>query len=177
MTMAKTVGRKAKTELININELKEWIQKDINRLSGVKCQALISLKNNVSVKDICKVLGVTRESIRLWRKTIETEGPEGFIKHQKPGRNSGLTKEIEISLKKALSLNPENCGYMQAIWDGKLVCKFLLENKGITISVRTAQYWLKEIGLTRQRPRKKYKQTDEAEIEAFKKTSKRRKLN
>lgn len=171
--MLKTVGRKAKTELINISELKEWIQKDINRISGVKCQALISLKNNVSVNDICKVLGVTRESIRLWRKTIEAEGPEGFIKHPKPGRNSGLTKEIEITLKEALSLNPEKYGYRQAIWDGKLVCKFLFEIKGITISVRTAQYWLKEIGLTRQRPRKKYKQTDEAEIEAFKKSQRR----
>lgn len=176
-TMIKTVGRKAKTELINVSELKAWIQKDINRLSGVKCQALISLKNNVSVNDICKVLGVTRESVRLWRKTIETEGPEGFIKHPKTGRNSGLTKEIEISLKEALSLKPENYGYRQAIWDGKLVCRFLLENKGITISVRTAQYWLKGIGLTRQRPRKKYAQTDEDEIEAFKKTSKKSKPN
>jgi len=168
--MLKTVGRKAKTESINISELQEWIQKDINRVSGIKCQALISLKNNVSVNDICKVLGVTRESVRLWRKTIEIEGPEGFIKHPKPGRNSGLTKEIDELLNEALSSAPEKCGYNQAIWDGKLVCKFLLEKMGITISVRTAQYWLKEIGLTRQRPRKRYKQTDEAEVEAFKKS-------
>lgn len=171
--MLKTVGRKAKTDSINVNELKEWIQKDVNRISGVKCQALISLKNNVSVNDICKVLGVTRESIRLWRKTIEREGPEGFIKHPKPGRNSGLTKEIEELLIETLSINPENFGYNQTIWDGKLVCKLLLEKREVTISVRTAQYWLKEIGLTRQMPRKRYKQTDETEVEAFKKSQRR----
>lgn len=93
--MGLTKGRKAKTELINIAELKEWLKKDINRSVGIKCQVLISLKNNVSVSDICKVLGVTRECVRLWRKTIEKEGPEGFIKYPKTGRKSGLIDEIK----------------------------------------------------------------------------------
>jgi len=175
--MTKKVGRKAKTESIDIKGLQEWIEKDINRVSGIKCQALISLKNNVSVNDICKVLGVTRESIRLWRKTVGAEGPEGFIKHPRPGRNSGLTQEIAELLTNALSSPPGDCGHRQAVWDGKLVCKFLFEKKGIIISVRTAQYWLKEIGFTRQRPRKKYKQTNEAEVEAFKKKSKKKNSN
>jgi transposase len=173
--MKARAGRKPKTDAINIDELKEWISKDVNRMSGVKCQALISLKNNVSVNDVCKVLGVTRESIRLWRKTIETEGPEGFVSHPRTGRTSGLTEEVKALLKPALTKKPEELGYNQAIWDGKLVCAFLLEEKGLAISVRTAQNWLKAIGFTRQKPRKKYKQADETEIESFKKNPTRRK--
>lgn len=172
--MTITAGRKPKIDSINKDELTDWIQKDINRISGVKCQALISLTNNVSVNDVCKVLGVTRESIRLWRKVVENEGPEGFIAHPRTGRKSGLTMEIKELLKSALIKKPENFGYQQAVWDGKLVCKFLFDNKGLTLSVRTAQNWLKAIGFSRQRPRKKYKQADEIEIETFKKSTRRR---
>jgi len=53
------------------------------------------LKNNVSATDVCKVLGISRECIRVWRKTIETDGPEGFIKYPRTARISGLTDQIK----------------------------------------------------------------------------------
>ncbi len=159
-------GRKAKTDQIKVAELEEWIAKDINRSLGVRCQALIALKKKIGVNIICKVLGISRECLRLWRKTVEAEG---FIKHPKTGRKSELTEEIRILLKEILLESPEKLGYKQVIWDGKLICKFLEEKKQIIISVRTAQNWLKKIGFTRQKPRKKYKKGDDMEIEAFKK--------
>lgn len=79
-------GRKAKIDQIKVAELEAWIAKDINRSLGIPCQALIALKNKIAVHTVCKVLGISRECLRLWRKTIETEGPEGFIKHPKTGR-------------------------------------------------------------------------------------------
>jgi transposase len=161
-----TRGRKALTDLINEDELSEWIKLDINRAAGIKCQALISLKNNVSVSNICKVLGVTRESVRLWRKTVEKDGPEGFIKYPKTGKKSGLTDEIKTLLKTVVVQSPERSNYKQAVWDGKLVCRFLDEKKGIKISVRTAQNWLNKINFTRQKPRKKYKKGNDEGIEA-----------
>jgi len=51
-------GRKAKIEAISTSELTEWIQQEPNRLAGIKCQAIISLKNDVRQKDVCLVLGV-----------------------------------------------------------------------------------------------------------------------
>lgn len=171
--MKSTVGRKAKTECINISELENWIKADLNRLASIKCQALISLKKNVKVKDICKVLGVSRESVRTWRIRVENEGPDGFIKHPKTGRKSGLTDEIKEFLKVAVTQPTGKYNYKQAVWDGKLVCRLLEEKKGIEISVRTAQNWLHKIGLSRQKPRKKYKQGDDVEIKTFKKNPKR----
>jgi len=167
--MKKTVGRKAIVSSINEELLNQWLKKEVNRTAGIKCQALISLKNGVSVSDICKVLGVTRESIRLWRKTIEKDGPDGFIKHHKTGKRSGLTEEIKILLKTSVIQSPEQFNYKQTVWDGKLVCRFLKEKKGIIISVRTAQNWLKKINFTRQKPRKKYKKGNDEEIKSFKK--------
>jgi len=100
--MSKIKGRKAKTDKIIISDLNDWLLKDINRSAGIKCQALISLKNDVRVSDVCKVLGVTRECIRLWRKTIEIDGHDGFIKYPKTGRRSGLTDDIKTLLKKVV---------------------------------------------------------------------------
>lgn len=168
--MKNSKGRKAITNSINVEDLKQWMLLDLNRNAGVKCQALISLKNNVSMTDICKVLGVSRESVRLWRKTIEIDGPEGFIKYHKTGRKTGLTEEIVNLLKSTIVENPSKQDYKQAVWDGKLICRFLKEQKGIKISVRTAQLWLNKIEFTRQRPRKKYRQTNDVEVEEFKKS-------
>ncbi len=168
--MKSTVGRKAKTEGINILELENWIKTNLNRYAGIKCQALISLRKNVKVRDICNVLGVSRESIRIWRIVVEKEGPDGFVKHPRTGRKSGLTDEIKEFLKNAVTQSTEKYNYKQAVWDGKLVCRLLKEEKGIEISVRTAQNWLHKIGLSRQKPRKKYKQADDIEIETFKKS-------
>lgn len=168
--MKKTIGRKAITKSIDAEELREWIKKDINRSAGIKCQALISLKDGVSVSDICNVLGVSRECVRLWRKTIERDGPEGFIKYPKTGKKSGLTEDIQILLKTEIIQSPEHSNYKQAVWDGKLVCRFLEEKKGVKISVRTAQNWLKRINFTRQKPRKKYRKGNDEEIEVFKKS-------
>lgn len=162
-------GRKAKTERINIEELNKWIALNSNRKAGIKCQALISLKKGVSVNDVCKVLYISRESVRLWRKIVETEGPNGFIMRPKTGRKSGLTEDIKTFLKASILKSPSELGYKQAIWDGKLMCKLLNEKKGIKISIRTSQYWLRKIGFTRQMPRKKYKNSNDTENEAFKK--------
>lgn len=93
----------------------------------------------------------------------------GLYKTSQNREKIGLTEEIRILLKEILSESPEKLAYKQVIWDGKLVCKFLAEKKQLKISVRTAQNWLKKIGFTRQKPRKKYKKGDEVEIEAFKK--------
>ena len=175
--MKSTVGRKAKTECINISELENFIKADPNRLASIKCQALISLKKNVKVQDICKVLGVSRESIRAWRVRVGEEGPEGFVKHRRTGRKSGLTDEIKEFLKIAVAQPTEKYNYNQAVWDGKLVCRLLKDKKGIGVSVRTAQNWLHKIGLSRQKPRKKYTQGNDVEIEAFKKKSKKRLRN
>jgi hypothetical protein len=69
------------------------------------------------VQNICKVLGVTRESVKLWRKTVEKDGPEGFIKYPKTGKKSGLTDEIKTLLKTVVVQSPERSNYKQAVWD------------------------------------------------------------
>jgi transposase len=158
----KKVGQPVDTSAIDVAELEQWIRQDITRINAVKCQALISLTKDVSVASVCAVLGTTRETLRQWRKRIAKKGVQGLDIRAGRGRKTGLSKKIQNDLKRVVLKPPIGVGYNQAIWDGKLVCKYLADKHALEIAVRTAQGWLKKIGFTRQRPRYKFNKTDEA---------------
>jgi transposase len=113
------------------------------------------------------VLGVTRETLSQWRKRIAKEGIVGLTAKAGKGRKTGLTKQIEEDLKVQLLKTPSELGYTQAIWDGKLVCKYIKEKYSLTIAVRTSQDWLRKIGFTRQRPRYSFNKADQNLNEQF----------
>jgi transposase len=160
-------GKPVDISAINIADLEEWIKSSPDRISAVKCQALIALSKGVSVSNVCVVLDVTRETLSQWRKRLSLEGVNGLCLKTGQGRKSGLTQQIEDDLKVQLLKTPSELGYSQAIWDGKLVCKYLSEKHSHTIAVRTAQDWLIKIGFTRQRPRYQFNKADAELNEKF----------
>ncbi len=140
-------GRLANITGINPDELSKWIRQDRTRQAAIKCQALIALTRGVSVTEVCNVLNVTRESLRLWRERLRAEGPEGFTAHKNKGRKSYLTETIRNDLKNVILEPPQKIGYNEKYWDGKIVCRYLNEKWNIEISVRTAQNWLIKTGI------------------------------
>lgn len=160
-------GKPVDVSAINSAELEEWIKSSSDRQSAIKCQALIALAKGASVNDVCIVLNVTRETLSQWRKRLSSQGIIGLCAKSGKGRKSGLTKEIEADLKVQLLKTPAELGFTQAIWDGKLVCRYISDRYSQIISVRTAQDWLIKIGFTRQRPRYKFNKTDEELNEQF----------
>ncbi len=131
---------------IDPKELNDWVQQDKERWDAVKCQALIALSKGVSVTEVCKVLGVTRESVRLWRICVKQKGIQGLVAAKKKGKVSGLTSKVEEDLRKIIFTDPKKIGYSQnKYWTGKLLCRYLKEKWGIYIAARTAQNWMKRI--------------------------------
>jgi len=130
---------------INPQELNNWIQQDKAIWNGIKCQALIALYNGVSVTEVCKVLNVTRESVRLWRICLKKNGLEGLVAEKKKGKVSGLTKQVKKELQKVIQTEPSMLGYDNNKWTGKLICRYLKEKWNMNIAVRTAQNWIKLI--------------------------------
>jgi transposase len=140
-------GRSVDISGVRPDELSEWIRQDRDRKAAIKCQALIALTKGVSVTEVCEVLDVTRESLRLWRKRLREEGLEGFTAHKNKGRKSYLTKAIRKDLKNVMLEPPQKLGYNEKYWDGKMVCRYLKEKWNIEISVRTAQNWIIKINM------------------------------
>jgi len=113
---------------IKPHELKDWIKQDKTRKAAIKCQALIALSNGTSVTEVCNVLNVTRESLRVWRNRLKREGIEGLIAQKRNGRKSYLTIEVEKDLKKAVRTGPVGFGYDEKYWNGKLIRLYLKKN-------------------------------------------------
>jgi len=124
--------------------LRSWIQHDKTRWTAVKCQGLIALAEGASVKEVCKVLKVTRETLRLWRDCLKKEGVDGFTSNKKKGKKTKLTIEVKNDLQNAVRNKPFELGHDEKSWTGKLVVIYLKEKWNIEIAVRTAQNWLQK---------------------------------
>lgn len=141
-------GRKPITEGLKSQELEEWIKVHDKNRTIIKCQALFSLSQGVKVSEICNVLNITRESIRVWRNQFQKDGIDALIMSiKRKGRNTQFTNELKSSLIKNLGRPPDSLGYDQKIWDGKLVAEYLKKEWDITVSVRTAQNWINKLGI------------------------------
>ena len=142
----KVIARKpVKIEGLNPSELKMWVKQDDNRKAAVKCQLLIALCNGNSMTEACKMFSVTRESVRVWRNIVLSKGPQGLVAHSFTGRKSQLTPSLKKQLKKIIANPPHRIGYKKPRWSGKLLISYLESEHNVTISIRTAQLWMKMI--------------------------------
>ena len=97
------------------------------------------------MSEICRVLGITRESLRVWRQVYRAEGPNGFVSHKRTGRKTKMTPEAKNLLKEALGKTPQAFSLEGDKWTGELVKELLWGRQGLRVSLRTALYWLKKV--------------------------------
>jgi len=91
------------------------------------------------------VLGVTRESVRLWKEQLRKGGLTGLLKEKKVGKRTKLNDDKQKELKSIVSRFPKRQGYITGKWTGLLIQDLALKKWGIKISLRTAQLWLSKI--------------------------------
>jgi transposase len=138
-------GRPVDITGINVEEIEKWMQSNKLTRKVLICQSIISLNRGVPMNEVCNVFGVTRESIRLWRKQLRKEGLQGLLKEKKVGKRSKLNAGKEKVLKNIVKRSPKKQGYQTNKWTGLLVQDLVLKKWGFKISLRTAQLWLAKI--------------------------------
>ena len=144
--MKKTkIGRPVDLTGINICDIEKWMYSNKISRKILICQSIISLNNGVKMNDVCNVLGVTREGVRLWKEQFRQHGLQGVLKEKKVGKRSKLNVDKKEELKKIVKLSPKRQGYKTKKWTGLLIQDFVLKNWKIKISQRTAQVWLSKV--------------------------------
>ena len=136
------VGRPVDLSDINIDEIEIWMRKNKTSRKILICQSIISLNNGVSMTKVCDVLGVTRESVRLWKEQFRQHGLQGVLKEKKVGKRSKLNADKIEELRKIVKTSPKKQGYKTKKWTGVLVQNYVLRKWNFEISLRTAQLWL-----------------------------------
>ncbi len=138
----KNKGRKVDLSNINIREIESWLLNNKNTNSILKCQSILALSRNAKMQEVCSVFGVTRESVRQWKKQLRKGGLTELLKKGKVGKRSKLNTIRLRKLSQVIKQSPENCGLKGKKWTGKLIRTYACEKWKIKISIRTAYQWL-----------------------------------
>lgn len=141
----KQTGRPVDLFGINIQELYDWLNANKLTRKILICQAIIALNKGAKMTEVCNVLDVTREGVRLWKNQLRKEGLKGLLKEKKVGKRSKLTQERKDELKKIIKRSPKTHGYKNKKWTGLLIQDYARKAWGFDISLRTAQLWLSKI--------------------------------
>ena len=143
--MHNNVGRNVDLSGIDTAEIKEWLINNQQARDYIKCQSIVSLSKGIAMQDVCKVLGVTRESIRIWKNQLRQGGIPNLLTAKKVGKRSLMDIEKIRALKKLVKQKPAKYGYEATKWTGITLSDYIKTNWGITIGTRAAQLWLKQI--------------------------------
>ncbi len=141
----KQTGRPVDLNGINVHEIDNWMKENVLVRKILICQSIIALSNGAKMSEVCNVLGVTREGVRLWKNQLRRQGLKGMLKKKKAGKRSKLNPEKEKELKKMLKKSPQDYGYNNKKWSGALIQDYVNKLWGFEISLRTAQLWLSKI--------------------------------
>lgn len=138
-------GRPVDLSGINILELDQWLNANKMARKILICQAIVALHKGAKMTEVCSVLDITREGVRLWKNQLRKEGLRGVLKHRKVGKRSNLTQQRRNELKKMIKKSPVKLGYINRKWTGLLLKEYTKKAWGLDISLRTAQLWLSKI--------------------------------
>lgn len=143
--MKNRLGRPVDLSDININEILDYSKNNKYYKNYIKCQSIYSLYNGNSMQDVCKVLGVTRETIRKWKDLLRKGGLPELLDEKKVGKRARIGKEELLKLKKLIKQKPTKYGFEGKKWTGSILAGYLQKHRDIKIGIRTAQLWLKQV--------------------------------
>jgi transposase len=156
------------------DQIKALFRKDERYTMGMRLYAVYQVSLGKSSRSLEQLYNTSFKQITNWVHQFEKEGLEGLKDKEGRGRKSRLTEDQREKLRSVLvNETPMNYGYNTETWTGPLVGQYLKNEFGI--AYRKAQVYniLKSIGLTYQKGRGTYPESDEVAREMFKEALKK----
>ena len=138
-----------------------------------RLDVVLLLCNEQSISKVADLFEINATTIQRWIQRLNEFGFEGLRDKPGRGRRSLLSEADQAELKKDIEKPPNDLGYQQARWDGKLLSHHIKRDYNVEIKVRQCQNLFKKLGFSLQRPRKMPDGGDPEKQEAFKKNSNR----
>ncbi len=115
-------------------------------------------------KAIAQALGVTKGAVSQWMKRAREGGQEALRRHPAPGAKSKLKPEQIAELPNVLAQGAEAYGFRGKVWTHPRIAAVIKQKFGVKYHDNHIPRLLKKIGWSRQKPRRRATQRDEAAI-------------
>jgi transposase len=144
-------------------------RRDFQSLERRRFRAARLLKKGLSQAEVARLVGVHRQSVNRWAKTLQREGMEGLHKAGRAGRKPRLSAEDFAALERGLVAGAQACGYPTALWTSQRVARLIEQQSGVKYHPDHVCRILAKLRWSCQRPVGRALERNEAAIANWKK--------
>lgn len=123
-----------------------------------------------SCYEVAEVLGQSARTVQYWLGRFAKSGFAGLQERPRPGRPAALDEATRRQIAQHLRQSPRSLGYLQTLWDGKLLSHHIQKAFGLHLGVRQCQRMFRQMGFRRRKPRPVIAKADPEAQRAYKKT-------
>ena len=158
----------------NAAEAREIIKAEIRRTDEARLQhrlhCLLLVCDGKTCAEVVVLFGDSLRIVEYWVKRFNEVGIDGLRDAARPGRRPRLLPEDKKAVAQDLRCSPQQFGYGQNLWDGKLLSHHLKEKFNVELKVRQCQNLFHKLGFRRRKPRPVIAEAKPMAQEVYKKT-------
>jgi len=156
------------------DEIRNLFRKDERYTIGIRLYAVYQVSLGKPSRELEVLYNTSFKQVTNWVHRFEKEGIKGLTDKPGRGRTPKLSEEQCQALRQViLTETPEKYGYNTVTWTGPLLIEFVKKEFGITYKKAQIYNIIKSLGLTYQRGRGIYPESDPVAQEVFTQTLKK----
>jgi len=138
-------------------------------LEARRRRAVALLGKGLGIREVARQVGSSPSSAKRWKEVLKRGEKEALVAKPHPGRPSRLSPEQKEELLELLLEGPLANGYTSQLWTLPRIAKVIEDHFGIRY--HPAHVWkiLHACGWSCQKPQRRGKERDEAQIQAWRK--------
>lgn len=156
-------------EIMRVAVQEEILRSDESRYDH-RLHGILLVCSGLSCYEVADLLGQSPRTVQYWVERFEHSGFAGLQEGARPGRPPALDEPTRQQIAQHLRQSPRQLGYLQNLWDGKLLSHHLERTFGVHLGVRQCQRLFHRFRFRRRKPRPVIAKADPEAQEAYKKT-------
>jgi len=159
----------ADADLMRIAVQQEILRSEESRYDH-RLHGILLCCSGFSCYEVAEVLGQSARTVEYWLQRFEKSGFAGLQERSRPGRPGTLDVAVRERIGRDLRATPRSLGYLQTLWDGKLLSHHIQRAFGLHLGVRQCQRMFRQMGFRRRKPRPVIAKANPEAQRAYKKT-------
>lgn len=135
--------------------LKKQFERDGQYRVATRLHAIVLNIEGKTSGDIADILKVHRGNVWRWIQNWETEGADGLLEGQRPGRPRELSDAQRQQLADIIDSGPVAYGFTSGVWTSPMIAWIIEEEFDVTYHRHHVCKVLHHLGFSVQRPRRK----------------------